>query len=85
MLKFSTRRHHFAHYSLIQRDKDLFYIVGGNGNGSDSTKIIKWDAEVWSHVGDLQHRRHLAVLAMNGNQLLIIAGVSATFTDTQAT
>ena len=88
MLKFSTQsRMHFQDYALIQRDEDLFYIVGGRGawNYGDFSKILKWEAEVWSYVGDLQHARNFPVLAMNGDQLLIMAGWSTTFTNNQAT
>ena len=63
----------------------MFYIVGGRGRYGDLSKILKWEAEVWSHVGDLQHPRHGLVLAMNGDQLLIMCGWSTTFTDNQAT
>lgn len=86
MLKFSTDKSWFQNYALIQRDEDLFYIFGGHTRRSGFvSKILKWEAEVWSHVGDLQYPRAGSVLAMNGDQILIIAGWSNTFTDNEAT
>ena len=71
---------------MIQRDVDIFYMVGGHIHRLGMTpKILKYDAGIWSHVGDLQHGRSMPSLAFNDNQLLIIGGWSDTYSDNDAT
>ena len=79
-------------FSTIQRDIDTFYVVGGQQDGIGiHKKILKFEANVWSHVGDLQISRQQAALAFDGNELLIIGGwgtyngVHNTFPDNDAT
>ena len=61
-------------------------MVGGVVQGLGHTsKILKYDAGIWSHVGDLQHAREQPSLAFNDNQLVIIGGWSNTYSDNDAT
>ena len=79
-------------FSTIQRDVDSFYVVGGQQDGiAIHKKILKFEANVWSHIGDLQFSRTgEPTLAFNGNELLIMGGYSHevwgdAFTDNDAT
>ena len=68
-------RNAWTRFSTIQRDEDTFYVVGGNqSRPGNSRKILKYEGDVWSHVGDLQIARHSPALAFNGNELIIIGG-----------
>ena len=60
-------------------------MVGGAERGTPVTKILKYDASVWSHVGDLQIARYDFTLAFDGNELLVIGGWGNDFTSTDAT
>ena len=68
---------YWGSFSIIQREEDIFYAVGGNLRyGGVVTTIAKYDAGVWTHVGDLLSARTMAGLVFNGNELLIIGGSS---------
>ena len=90
--QFQLLRRPLHGFSTIQRDVDTFYVVGGQQDGiAIHKKILKFEANVWSHVGDMQFsRRDEPQLAFNGNELLIMGGYSherwgAPFTDDDAT
>ena len=79
-------RNDIYHFALIQRDVDTFFMVGGGVQYTGfTTKILKYESGVWTHVGDLQHGRSRHRLAFNDNQLLILGGWSNTSTDNDAT
>ena len=68
---------YWGNYSIIQREEDIFYVVGGGLRWSDGrgvTTIAKYDAGVWTHVGDLLRYRTKPNLVFNGNELIIIGG-----------
>ena len=73
-------RGYIGEFGLIQRDVDTFFTVGGRGRGGNSSKILKYESGVWTHVGDLQHARHGLSLALNDNEIIILGGWSQTFT-----
>ena len=67
-------------------------MVGGQQDGiAVHKKILKFEANVWSHVGDMQFSRTgEPQLAFNGNELLIMGGASnpawgVAFTNNDAT
>lgn len=66
------------YFSTIQRDGDSFFVVGGMIDTIGiQRKVLKFEANVWSHEGDLQITRgRMHALAFNGNELLIIGGTS---------
>lgn len=65
----------WTRFATIQRDEDTFYAVGGDlDRQGKQTKIVKYQADVWSHVGDLQIPRTDPSVVFNGNELIIIAG-----------
>ena len=74
------------YFAVVQSDVDTFYTVGGHHDIQRYiNKILKYEANVWTHVGDLQHARHLPAAALSGNQLWTFGGASDTFADNDAT
>ena len=71
---------YITEFGIIQRDVDTFFMVGGRHRVGNSSKILKYESGVWTHLGDLQHARHGLVLALNDNELIILGGWSQTFT-----
>ena len=71
------------YFTIVQRDVDLFYTVGGRHDTyQDITKVLKYEADVWTDAGDLQHGRHFHVAAeLTPNQLWILGGYSSTYTN----
>ena len=60
-------------------------MTGGSTNFGFSTKILKYEADVWTHVGDFQRARYLHSTVFNGNQLVIIGGIGSDFDNNDAT
>ena len=56
-------------------------MVGGRMRTGNTSKILKYDSGVWTHVGDLQHARHGLGLVFNDNELIILGGWSDTYTN----
>lgn len=69
---------YWREFSIIQKDFDTFFIVGGKTeeNGHVPT-VLKYQADVWSQLGDLVHARWWSGLAINGNELLVMGGIAA--------
>ena len=64
------------YFSTIQRDVDSFFVVGETIDTIGlQRKVLKFEANVWAHEGDLQISRiRMPALAFNGNELLIFGG-----------
>ena len=68
LLTFSIR-----YYGVISR-KGSVLIIGGNCDGSDSSKIYEYTLDKWAAVGNLQavRRGHRAIA--NGDRFYVVGG-----------
>ena len=60
-------------YGVVNRDSSVL-IIGGQCDGSSSSRIAKYTLDVWEHVGNLQHDRmgHRAI--SNDDRIYVVGG-----------